>query len=141
MVHPMDNYEGDTGFVTFINAKIEEAESEKAKAAAALAAAKEWLARIERAGNVAALCRIYLRYKDLKARGIFNSRMTLMRRINAGDFPPGRLITPNCRVWSEQEVAEYAESRPVTRKRGRPKKKPEDGVPAQQTGGAPCHHP
>jgi hypothetical protein len=61
-----------------------------------------------------------LRYADLKARGIFNSRMTLKRQIDAGEFPTGRLITPNRRAWTPEEVEEYHATRPATRKRQEP---------------------
>jgi predicted DNA-binding transcriptional regulator AlpA len=57
-----------------------------------------------------------LRYPDLVARGIVNSRMTLKRLIDAQGFPPGRLITPNARAWTEDEVDDWVASRPVARK-------------------------
>jgi predicted DNA-binding transcriptional regulator AlpA len=59
---------------------------------------------------------IFLRFADLKARGVVGSRMTLGRLIDQQGFPPGRLITPNCRAWSEGEIAEWVTNRPVARK-------------------------
>ena len=56
-------------------------------------------------------------YSDLVDRRIFNSRMSLKRAIDDQGFPPGRLITPNRRVWDEAEVAAWVESRPTVRKK------------------------
>jgi predicted DNA-binding transcriptional regulator AlpA len=58
----------------------------------------------------------YLRFPDLAARGIVNSRMTLKRLIDGQGFPPGVLLTPNARAWTEAEVNEWLASRPVARK-------------------------
>lgn len=57
-----------------------------------------------------------LRFPDLAARGIVNSRMTLKRLIDAQGFPPGRLITPNARAWTAEEVDNWVAGRPVARK-------------------------
>jgi predicted DNA-binding transcriptional regulator AlpA len=57
-----------------------------------------------------------LRYPDLVARGVVASRMTLKRLIDVQGFPPGRLITPNSRAWTEDEVDEWIASRPIARK-------------------------
>ncbi len=46
----------------------------------------------------------WVRYPDLVAKGVVNSRMTLKRIIDSQDFPPGVLITPNARAWDEAEV-------------------------------------
>ena len=58
-----------------------------------------------------------LRFPDLIARGLFNSRMTLKRAIDTQGFPPGVLITPNARAWGEDEVNAW--TRP---QKGRPPK-------------------
>ena len=58
----------------------------------------------------------YLRYPDLAARGIVKSRMTLKRLINSQGFPPGILLTPNCRAWTEEDVEAWLASRPIARK-------------------------
>ncbi len=57
-----------------------------------------------------------LRYPDLKAKGVVNSRMTLKRLIDKQNFPPGFLITPNSRAWLEAAVDEWILSRPVSKK-------------------------
>ncbi len=57
-----------------------------------------------------------LRYTDLVAKGVVNSRMTLKRLIDYQGFPPGRLVTPNSRAWDEDEVDQWIEQRPVARK-------------------------
>jgi hypothetical protein len=70
----------------------------------------------------------YLRFRDLKARGIVNNWPTLQNRIAKYGFPPGRLIGPNARAWTEVEVEEWIARRPVAKKpapavkghRGRP---------------------
>lgn len=56
-----------------------------------------------------------LRYADLKERGVVRSRMTLARWTASEGFPPGRLLSPSCRVWTEAEVAAWLASRPVAR--------------------------
>jgi hypothetical protein len=58
----------------------------------------------------------YLRFADLKAAGIVNNWPSLKNRIEKFGFPPGRLIGPNSRVWSEPEIADYIASRPTDRK-------------------------
>src|SRR5437870_3594209 len=67
-----------------------------------------------------------LRYSDLVERGIIRSRMTLKRRIDDQDFPPGRLISPNCRTWTEKEIEEWFTARPVARKTARQESRPPD---------------
>ncbi|MEJ0096220.1 MAG: AlpA family phage regulatory protein [Methylocella sp.] len=57
-----------------------------------------------------------IRYTDLVAKGVVNSRMTLKRMIDLQGFPPGRLVTPNSRAWTEEEVDQWIESRPTARK-------------------------
>jgi hypothetical protein len=61
-----------------------------------------------------------LRFPDLIARGLFNSRMTLKRAIDTQGFPPGALITPNARVWSEDGQRMGCE--PSCRQKGHPPK-------------------
>jgi predicted DNA-binding transcriptional regulator AlpA len=57
-----------------------------------------------------------IRYSDLVAMGVVNSRMTLKRLIDSRDFPPGVLITPNSRAWREDEVDTWIAARPAARK-------------------------
>jgi predicted DNA-binding transcriptional regulator AlpA len=56
------------------------------------------------------------RAKDLIAMGVVGSLPTLSRMIEAGVFPPGKLASPNRRVWSEDEVDEYYASCPTAKK-------------------------
>jgi predicted DNA-binding transcriptional regulator AlpA len=58
-----------------------------------------------------------LRFPDLVAIGLFNSRMTLKRAIDSQGFPEGMLLTPNCRAWREDEVEAWVAARPTARKR------------------------
>jgi predicted DNA-binding transcriptional regulator AlpA len=57
-----------------------------------------------------------IRYTDLVAKGVVNSRMTLKRLIDLQGFPPGRLVTPNSRAWTEDEVDLWIDGRPTARK-------------------------
>jgi len=57
-----------------------------------------------------------IRYPNLVEKGVVKSRMTLKRLIDSQGFPPGALITPNCRCWDEEEVDRWIASRPVARK-------------------------
>jgi predicted DNA-binding transcriptional regulator AlpA len=67
----------------------------------------------------------FLRYSDLVERGLFRSRMTLKRAIDEGRFPPGRLLTPNARAWTEEEADHYVDGCPTSRKTdSRPKSVP-----------------
>jgi predicted DNA-binding transcriptional regulator AlpA len=57
-----------------------------------------------------------LRFPDLVAIGLFNSRMTLKRAIDSQGFPEGVLLTPNCRAWREDEIEAWVAARPTARK-------------------------
>jgi predicted DNA-binding transcriptional regulator AlpA len=59
---------------------------------------------------------VYLRFRDLVARGVVRNWVTLNNRINKFGFPPGRLIGPNARAWTEAEVEAWIAARPVARK-------------------------
>ena len=56
----------------------------------------------------------WLRFRDLKDRGIVNSWPMLRRRIERDAFPPGRKLGPNSRAWSEAEIEDWLSSRPIT---------------------------
>jgi hypothetical protein len=60
---------------------------------------------------------IYLRFSDLKARGVVKNWTTLQHWINNYGFPPGRMMGPNIRAWSEDEVESYIAKRPTARKK------------------------
>jgi hypothetical protein len=55
----------------------------------------------------------FLRFKHLKERGIVDNYVTLDRWIKEYGFPPGRLLGPNIRAWTDQEIAEWFASRPT----------------------------
>jgi hypothetical protein len=54
-----------------------------------------------------------LRFRDLRERGIINNWPMLKRRIALDGFPPGRMIGPNTRCWTEEEVEKWVKSRPI----------------------------
>jgi len=56
------------------------------------------------------------RYRDLKAAQIVNSRMTLKRLVDSGRLAPGRLITPNARAWTDEEIESLISTAPTARK-------------------------
>ena|SRR6476469_7428369 len=52
-----------------------------------------------------------LRMKDLNRVGV-NNWPTLARWIAKEEFPPGRYLAANTRVWTEEEVQAWFDSRP-----------------------------
>jgi hypothetical protein len=54
-----------------------------------------------------------LRYRDLVARRIVSNRPQLKRLQEQYGFPLGRMMSPNTRTWTEGEVGEWYETRPV----------------------------
>ena len=52
-----------------------------------------------------------LRYADLVELGLFNNRNTLKNWVRLRGFPPGRLVGPNTRMWTESEVKEFIATR------------------------------
>jgi hypothetical protein len=71
----------------------------------------------------------FLRFNDLRNRGIVNSRSHLKGLQDNYGFPLGRLIGPNVRAWEEEtEINPWLASRPTAPKPtpkspGRPRKK------------------
>jgi hypothetical protein len=59
----------------------------------------------------------FLRFKDLKERGIVANWPQLNILVERDGFPAGRLLSPNIRAWTEDEVLAWLETRPV----GQPK--------------------
>jgi hypothetical protein len=58
----------------------------------------------------------FCRYDDLESAGIFTCWEQAGRLIDKYGFPPGRLITPNTRVWEVQAVNDWIATRPTARK-------------------------
>jgi predicted DNA-binding transcriptional regulator AlpA len=58
----------------------------------------------------------YIRFRDLKARGIVKSWPSLKHRINKFGFPPGRLIGPNSRAWTVDEIEGWIAKQPTAPK-------------------------
>jgi hypothetical protein len=58
------------------------------------------------------------RYRDLKDARIVNSRMTLKRLIDSGRLASGRLISPNVRAWTDEEIDALITNAPTARKPG-----------------------
>jgi predicted DNA-binding transcriptional regulator AlpA len=56
-----------------------------------------------------------LRFRDLKSVEITNWP-TLQRRIKNDNFPPGRYLGANSRVWTAEEVEAWWASRPAAPK-------------------------
>jgi predicted DNA-binding transcriptional regulator AlpA len=56
---------------------------------------------------------VLLRFRDLQQRGLVKSWPMLKRRIERDGFPPGRMLGPNTRAWTEAEVDRWYEARPV----------------------------
>ena len=47
---------------------------------------------------------VVLRFADLKERGIVNSWPQLKRLQQLHGFPLGRMLSPNIRVWTKEEI-------------------------------------
>jgi predicted DNA-binding transcriptional regulator AlpA len=58
----------------------------------------------------------FLRFKDLKARGIVASWPSLLYKIKHGGFPPGRYIGPNSRAWTVEEVQAWIDALPTAKR-------------------------
>jgi hypothetical protein len=56
---------------------------------------------------------VFIRFKELKARGIVQSWAELKALIDNCGFPTGRLLGPQTRVWETGEVADWLASRPT----------------------------
>jgi len=57
-----------------------------------------------------------IRFRHLKERGIADSYAQLNRLIENYHFPIGKMLSPNIRSWTEQEVAEWIATRPCDKK-------------------------
>lgn len=74
----------------------------------------------------------YLRFADLRRRGIINNWPSLKNRIDKNGFPPGRLIGPNARAWTEEEVQAWLADRPTERKPA-PRRREPRAVPSRRS--------
>jgi hypothetical protein len=57
---------------------------------------------------------VWLRFHDLKARGIVANRVTLKSWIEKYGFPAGTRLGPNTIGWRDDVVAEWERSRPTS---------------------------
>jgi predicted DNA-binding transcriptional regulator AlpA len=72
-----------------------------------------------------------LRFRHLKERGVVDSWPQLKRLQQFYGFPQGRMLSPNVRTWTEDEIDTWIGSRPTAgpaprgaakARRGRPRK-------------------
>jgi hypothetical protein len=61
---------------------------------------------------------LYLRFADLKERGIVSNWQTLSRWIEKESFPRGVMLGANTRAWTESEINEWLAGRPQGGKNG-----------------------
>jgi predicted DNA-binding transcriptional regulator AlpA len=54
----------------------------------------------------------FLKFKDLKERGIVTNRPTLIRWIADEGFPAGVKLGPNVRAWDETSILNWLADRP-----------------------------
>jgi hypothetical protein len=59
----------------------------------------------------------FVRFRDLRSSGIVDNWQQLFRLIEDHNFPAGRLISPNARAWTVDEVTSWIASRPTERKK------------------------
>ena len=55
----------------------------------------------------------HVRFNDLRDRGIVKSWAQLKNLVEKCGFPCGQMLSPNARVWREDEVLAWLDSRPV----------------------------
>jgi predicted DNA-binding transcriptional regulator AlpA len=55
--------------------------------------------------------------EDMVPLGYWSSVSTGYRQIKAGEFPPGRMISPNRRGWTREEINNWLALLPVARAR------------------------
>lgn len=61
------------------------------------------------------MSRHYLRFCDLKARGLVNNRTTLARWIRLGLFPRPVQLGPNSIAWPAEEIEAFQQARAAER--------------------------
>ena len=77
--------------------------------------ARQWWVNKDKPGQYGKN-KVHIKLADLKARHIVENWPTLSRRIREEGFPPGRLLGPNTRAWTEAEIDEWLASRPTAPK-------------------------
>jgi hypothetical protein len=58
----------------------------------------------------------HVRFRHIRAAGIADSYTALDRLVRDHGFPAGRLISPNVRVWTVEEIDGWLAIRPTARK-------------------------
>jgi predicted DNA-binding transcriptional regulator AlpA len=59
----------------------------------------------------------FLRFRDLVALGVVRNWPTLLRWVEKEQFPAGRWLGPNSRMWTADEVAAWLAARPTARRK------------------------
>jgi hypothetical protein len=69
-------------------------------------------------GNDTGLPRLpqFVRFRNLREASIVDSWQQLSQLIDRYGFPPGRLLSPNIRVWDIDDVRQWLANRPTERK-------------------------
>jgi hypothetical protein len=62
------------------------------------------------------------RFRDLRNAGVVDNWQQLNRMIDHDGFPPGRLLSPNVRTWTTEEINDWYATRPTARKLIPPRK-------------------
>jgi len=62
----------------------------------------------------------FIRFADLKQRGVVNNWTTLTRLMREQGFPAGTRVGAQTRAWEEAEVEAWLESRRIASPRPRP---------------------
>ncbi len=70
----------------------------------------------------------YVRFRDLRSSGIVENWEQLSKLIERENFPQGRLLSPNVRAWTVDEITTWLASRPTERKAG-PQRRKEAAAP------------
>lgn len=53
-----------------------------------------------------------LRFRDLQAAGIVNNWTSINYKVKHYGFPLGKYLSPNTRVWTDEEISAWVDSRP-----------------------------
>jgi predicted DNA-binding transcriptional regulator AlpA len=75
---------------------------------------------------------------DLKKRKISSSARQTKYLVDHHNFPPGRMLSPQIRGWTEDELTEWLASRPVKSPCNIPESKRPRGRPRREAAPAPA---